>query len=190
MAPLSSWSCHGTNQCSHYIPSLMNHLWDMTDIFVWIYLDDILIFSDSLEVIRSHPMSWNIFANPTCTPNPISACFTCRRLSSWVLWLPHWHLYGHCQDNMVSVWPTPTNLKAVQAFLGFANFYCWFIVGFSDIVIPLPDGLLCHLGHIYVCSKFQQSLTRVLQYSHDHPLTGHSVRQRPFISSPHAILLV
>jgi len=37
----------------------------------------------------------------------------------------------------VSVWPTLTNLKAVQAFLGFANFYCRFIVGFSDIIIPL-----------------------------------------------------
>ena len=38
---------------------------------------------------------------------------------------------------MVSVWLTLTNLKAVQAFLGFANFYCRFIVGFSDIIIPL-----------------------------------------------------
>src|SRR5712664_1710078 len=41
------------------------------------------------------------------------------------------------KTDTVSIWPTPTNLKAVQAFLGFANFYCRFIVGFSDIVIPL-----------------------------------------------------
>src|SRR5467141_3491359 len=41
------------------------------------------------------------------------------------------------KTNAVSIWPTPTNLKAVQAFLGFANFYRRFIVGFSDIVIPL-----------------------------------------------------
>jgi len=37
----------------------------------------------------------------------------------------------------VSFWLTMTNLKAVQAFLDFANFYCQFIVGLSDIVIPL-----------------------------------------------------
>ena len=37
----------------------------------------------------------------------------------------------------VSIWPTPTNLKAVQAFLGVANFYHRFIVGFSDIITPL-----------------------------------------------------
>src|SRR5882672_9513528 len=38
---------------------------------------------------------------------------------------------------MCSAWLTLTSLKAVQAFLGFANFYRRFIVGFSDIVIPL-----------------------------------------------------
>ena len=41
------------------------------------------------------------------------------------------------KTDTVSIWLTLTNLKAVQAFLGFANFYCRFIVGFSDIVIPL-----------------------------------------------------
>src|SRR5882724_1041247 len=46
------------------------------------------------------------------------------------------------KTDAVSDWPTLTNLKAVQAFLGFANFYCRFIVGFSDIVIPL-----IHLTH-------------------------------------------
>ena len=39
------------------------------------------------------------------------------------------------KTNMVSVWLTLTNLNAVQAFLGFTNFYPQFIVGFSDIVI-------------------------------------------------------
>src|SRR5882724_4308203 len=41
------------------------------------------------------------------------------------------------KTDAVSTWLTPTNLKAVQVFLGFANFYRRFIVGFSDIIIPL-----------------------------------------------------
>src|SRR5882724_1166312 len=41
------------------------------------------------------------------------------------------------KTNAVSVWPTTNNLKAVQVFLGFTNFYDHFIVGFSDIIIPL-----------------------------------------------------
>src|SRR5882672_9742997 len=35
-----------------------------------------------------------------------------------------------------------------------------------------PNGLLCHLGHIYVPSSCNLRLC-VLQYSHDHPLAGH-----------------
>jgi len=54
-------------------------------------------------------------------------------------------LHGHptgismytAKTNMVSVWLTPTNLNAVQAFLGFTNFYPNSLWGFSDIVIPL-----------------------------------------------------
>src|SRR5882672_11333862 len=41
------------------------------------------------------------------------------------------------KTDAISIWPTPTNLKAVQAFLGFANFYRRFIIGFSDNIIPL-----------------------------------------------------
>ena len=34
-------------------------------------------------------------------------------------------------------WPEPRNLKEVQAFLGFANFYQRFIQGYSQICTPL-----------------------------------------------------
>jgi len=34
-------------------------------------------------------------------------------------------------------WPTLKNLKQVQSFLGFANFYQHFVFNYSDIIIPL-----------------------------------------------------
>jgi len=37
----------------------------------------------------------------------------------------------------VLAWPEPRNVKDVQAFLGFANFYRCFIHGYSEIVVPL-----------------------------------------------------
>jgi len=43
-------------------------------------------------------------------------------------------------DNKVKIiqdWPEPKKVKDIQSFLGFANFYCWFIFNYSDIVIPL-----------------------------------------------------
>ena len=36
-------------------------------------------------------------------------------------------------------WPVPRNVKDIQAFLGFANFYRCFIEGFSKICKPLTD---------------------------------------------------
>ena len=37
----------------------------------------------------------------------------------------------------ITEWPEPKNLKEVQAFLGFANFYRRFIQDYSKVVIPL-----------------------------------------------------
>ena len=39
--------------------------------------------------------------------------------------------------NAIREWPEPRNLKEVQAFLGFANFYQRFIQGYSQICTPL-----------------------------------------------------
>jgi len=33
----------------------------------------------------------------------------------------------------IADWPTPSKVKDVQSFLGFANFYRWFIPGYSNI---------------------------------------------------------
>ena len=37
----------------------------------------------------------------------------------------------------ITEWPEPKNLKVVQSFLGFANFYQKFIQGYSEVVSPL-----------------------------------------------------
>jgi hypothetical protein len=39
----------------------------------------------------------------------------------------------------IASWPTPTTVKTVRSFLGFANFYCHFIDHYSDIARPLID---------------------------------------------------
>lgn len=36
-------------------------------------------------------------------------------------------------------WPQPQTLKELQRFLGFANFYRWFIKNFSGIAAPLTS---------------------------------------------------
>jgi len=41
-------------------------------------------------------------------------------------------------------WPAPRSVKEVQKFIGFANFYCRFIQGFSKLTLPIQT--LMHNG--------------------------------------------
>ena len=72
---------------------------DMTDIFMIIYLDDILIFSKNLDEHKIH------------------------------VW------------KAILQWPAPRKVKELQSFLGFANFYWWFINNYSGITKPLNSLL-------------------------------------------------
>ena len=38
---------------------------------------------------------------------------------------------------IIQDWPEPKKVKNIQSFLGFINFYCWFIFNYLDIVILL-----------------------------------------------------
>src|SRR5882724_9910445 len=111
----------------------------MTDIFIVIYLDDILIFSNSLEDHRIHVRhileclrEYNLHLKPE------KCLFHMQKIEFLGFMVtPTGISMNMAKTDAVSIWPTPINLKAVQAFLGFANFYCRFIMGFSDIIIPL-----------------------------------------------------
>ena len=39
----------------------------------------------------------------------------------------------------IAKWPTPTKVKDIRSFLGFANFYCHFIPNYSNIACSLID---------------------------------------------------
>jgi len=115
----------------------MNHIFqDMTDIFVMIYLDDILIFSNSLEDHWVHVhMSWNVFVNMIALQTREVLVHMQKIEFLGFMVTPTGISMDTAKTDVVSVWPTPTNLKAVQAFW-VSQLLCRFIVGFSDIIIP------------------------------------------------------
>src|SRR5882724_2935196 len=108
----------------------MNHIFqDMIDIFIVIYLNDILIFSDSLE---DHQVHVRHILECLCEYNlhskPEKCLFHMQKIEFLgFMATPTGISMDTAKTDTVSIWPTPTNLKAVQLFLGFSNFYCRFI---------------------------------------------------------------
>ena len=112
---------------------------DLLDVYVIIYLDDILIYSDDpakhsehvREVLRRLRKN-GLFARPD----------KCRFASDTVEYLG----FILSKDGLkmdpskvqtIQDWPEPRKVKDIQSFLGFANFYRRFISDYSDIVVPL-----------------------------------------------------
>ena len=77
-------------------------------------------------------------------------------------------------------WPTPTRIRDLQSFLGFANFYRRFIDNYSGIVIPLtcllrkdtPWRWSLRCQEIFNMLKQTFTEAPVLRhYDPDHPIT-------------------
>ena len=101
----------------------------MLNIFVFVYLDDILIFSSSLQEHTKHVrqvlkrlLDSHLYVKPD----------KCEFHSSRVQFLGFVVEPGRVQMDprkvgAVADWPTPKSVKEVQRFLGFTNFYRKFI---------------------------------------------------------------
>ena len=112
---------------------------DMADIFVIVYLDDILVFSDNEEEHRDHVRrvlqrlrEHNLHAKlEKCTFHTDTIEYLGFIVS------PAGLSMDTAKTQVIRDWPTPRNVKEVQSFLGFANFYRRFIANYSDTVVPL-----------------------------------------------------
>src|SRR5882724_6580886 len=96
----------------------------MTDIFIVIYLDDILIFSDSLEDHRVHVQHILEHHEYDLHSKPEKCLFHMQKIEFLGFMVTPTGIYmDMAKTDAVSAWLTLTNLKAVQVFLGFDNFY-------------------------------------------------------------------
>ena len=102
---------------------------------VIVYLDNILIFHDSPtqltslthEVLRRF-LKWDLYLKPE----------KCSFAKNTIQYLGFIISHGHLQMDPEKVsgilkWPRPHNVKKVQSFLGFCNFYRRFIKDYSAI---------------------------------------------------------
>ncbi len=120
--------------------ALINYvLRDMLNQFAFVYLDDILIFSSSPnEHVEHIKKVLNCLLKNALYVKPEK----CEFHVTQVQFLGFIITPGHVQMDprkvkAVTDWPTPSSLKEVQRFLGFANFYRKFILNLSSVVAPL-----------------------------------------------------
>ncbi|PRP74586.1 retrotransposable element protein [Planoprotostelium fungivorum] len=132
----------GLSNCPGNFQSKVNRTFaDMLDIFVQIYLDDFLIYSLSytehvthvrqvLQRVIDEKLSVNL---KKCTFHTTKVQFLGYEVTPDGV-----HM---CPDRLEAIrnWEPPTNLKALQSFLGFCSFYRSFIRGYSSIVTLLTD---------------------------------------------------
>lgn len=112
---------------------------DLLDVCVVIYLDDILIYSDTLDSHRQH-VRWVLSRLRThklyaklekCSFETDSISFLGYIISRSGLQMDPQKV------DCIKTWPSPRNRKELQRFLGFANYYRKFIRNFSALVKPL-----------------------------------------------------
>ena len=114
------------------------------DIFVIVYLDDILIYTEDpgqphVEAVRwvlDQLRKYSLFANlKKCRFHQDEVCFLGYIVSSKGISMEAKRI------EVVRKWPEPKSVRDIQVFLGFANFYRRFIQGFSRIAAPLTSML-------------------------------------------------
>jgi len=122
----------------------MNNIFhDMTDIFVIIYLDNILIFSKNLDEHKIHIrkvleqlQEHNLHAKPEkCKFHTTSMEYL------GVIIMPEGIHMDPRKVQAILQWPALRKVKELQSFLGFANFYRRFINNYSGITKPLNSLL-------------------------------------------------
>jgi hypothetical protein len=121
---------------------LMNHTFrDYLDLFVLVFLDDILIYSRTLEEHERHVRmvlqrlsDMKLYAKRSkCEFFQREVEFLGHRVGEDGLKVMHEKVMA------VDQWPQPTNVGDVRSFLGLTGFYRKFVRDFSKVASPLSD---------------------------------------------------
>jgi len=112
---------------------------DLLDVCVVIYLDDILIYSNNMSEHYQHVKEVLKCLRKAGLCAKAEKCEFHSELVEYLGYIlsPSGLTMSDDKIKIIQDWLESKKVKNIQSFLGFANFYCWFIFNYSDIVIPL-----------------------------------------------------
>jgi len=155
---------------------------DIIGDFVYAYIDDIIIFSLDKE---SHIIHVKEALSRLRHAGLYAKLEKCQFFVSSIDFLGHRiSSEGLSMDpNKVSSvvnWPVPTNVKELQSFLGLANYYRRFILGFAKLCQPLHHLLRKNVTFNW-SSEAQSAFNTLKSKFSSYPVLVHPNRELPFI---------
>jgi len=146
---------------------IFSNLWNVC---VVIYLDDILIYSNNMSEHHQHVKE---VLKCLRKAGLYAKAEKCKFYSESVEYLgyilsPSGLTISNNKIKIIQDWPEPKEVKDIQSFLGFTNFYHQFIFNYSDIVIPLTH--LTQEVRLLLSRCFQLSQESIYLCTYPHSL--------------------
>ena len=125
-----------TNELIFFQQYMNDVLWDFLNDFCQVYLDDILIYSKTRKKHRDHvKLVLNRLREAELQMNIWKCKFNIEETVFLEVIVSELDLHMNFSKVTVIVsWITLINLKEIQSFVKFVNFYCCFIKNFSKLV--------------------------------------------------------
>ncbi|KAL0164214.1 hypothetical protein M9458_039967, partial [Cirrhinus mrigala] len=167
-----------------YFQAFVNDVFrDMLGRWVIVYIDDILIFSNSytehvqhVRAVLQRLIQHKLFAKEEkCQFHQESIAFLGYVIS------PEGVAMDESKVNAVRNWPRPRTLKELQRFLGFANFYRRFIRNFSTVASPLTSMVREGETRLTWTSNASRAFDELRVRFTTAPVLHHPDPQQPFL---------
>ncbi|MBW0527460.1 hypothetical protein O181_067175 [Austropuccinia psidii MF-1] len=124
--------------------NLVNDIFqDLLDVYVVVYLDDIMVFPKSEEENVNHVSNVISRIRANNLFSKASKCLFHVYSVEYLGYVVYSEGLKMDQEKIQQIlnWPPPRNLKGLQSFLGIANFYCCFIKNYSKKISSLTSFL-------------------------------------------------
>ncbi|MBW0515735.1 hypothetical protein O181_055450 [Austropuccinia psidii MF-1] len=141
MAAMSTWLCHLGSPI--LLPLFNNIFQDLIDVYVVVYLGDIMSFPKSKEEHVTHLSAVLSRLRANTLFAKASKCLSHVSSVEYLGYVVSYEGFKMDQAKFQKIlnWPPPRNLKALQYFLGFANFYCRLIKNYSKKISSITSFL-------------------------------------------------